>query len=158
MNLPTAEALAQTACEILEDAAFIFATPADSKAPDDGPFVIARLPILGDAPAALVLATPLSVGAEIAANLLGLEPGDPEAESKTADAVGEILNMMAGELAAHCEEEGGGWKFGTPDTAFPGDAQVLSQASEERAAVLMTDGGDRIWTAVLVGDGVEPRS
>jgi chemotaxis protein CheY-P-specific phosphatase CheC len=140
--------LADTTREILEDAAFIFTAPCSIAPPNDADLVIARVPVHGEVPADLLLAVPRSLGAEIAANLLGMEPDDPEATTKTGDAVGEILNMIAGSLSAKSAQEGIPWTFGTPEIETIADPRSVVAEGKSYDAVLLTETGDRIW-AVL---------
>jgi hypothetical protein len=149
MSHPSPSDLAQTIAQILEDAAFIFVEPTDMVAPDEAPLVVARVEVFGMAPASLVLAVPPSMGVEIAANLLGAEPDDPDAGARAADAVGEILNMMSGALSARCSTDGKPWTFGTPVTTTAAGSSLNDLDFASCGAVLITDEGDKLWTAMI---------
>jgi CheY-specific phosphatase CheX len=153
MTALTTESLAQTACEVLEETAFIFASPSNDTPPSDNPLVVAQLTVTGEVRGSLILAVPPSVGAEIAANLLGVEPDDPLADSKAADAVGEILNIMAGALAAHCAIGSAGWRLGPPTTRIVDDASQIDKGATGCDAVLVTDSGEHLWARVALLPG-----
>ncbi|MCP4679418.1 MAG: chemotaxis protein CheX [Deltaproteobacteria bacterium] len=87
----------QTIIETLEEAAFIFATPAKEVLSWSKDKVLeARLSYTGEATGTLMMAATTDSIAEIAANMLGLEPDEPDVEMKQADALGEMLNIIGG--------------------------------------------------------------
>jgi len=145
-----ADALARIACEILEEAAFVFAQQRDFSPPENGEFVVATLPVSGAVTGLVGLAMQPPLGAEVAANLLGVEPGDPEADARVSDAVGELLNMLAGSLAAQTSAASERWTLGSPHTRV---VCCLLQEEAFRAVQpvsLVTDQGEGIWAAVAL--------
>jgi len=153
MTTLTTDTLARTACDILEETAFIFASPANAVPSGPAQLVVAQLSVSGEVRGSLILAVPPSVGSEIAANLLGLEPGDPDADSQAADAVGEILNIMAGALAAQCAVGSAGWRLGPPCTRTVQDLCEVETGSTGCEAMLVTDAGERVWARVALLPG-----
>jgi chemotaxis protein CheY-P-specific phosphatase CheC len=96
----TPDALGAVAARVLEDAAFLFVEAAGDDGGASGPRVVAAMDFGGPAPGQLHLAVPPDLAAELAANLLGVEPDDPEAADRGEAAVGELLNMIGGVLTA----------------------------------------------------------
>ncbi|NLH49749.1 MAG: chemotaxis protein CheX [Myxococcales bacterium] len=83
---------------ILEEAAFIFAEPAEDDAPLESPTINAQLDFRGPSNGRLLLRASPEFAVLLAANLLGVEPDEPDALTRRQGAVGEILNMIAGAL------------------------------------------------------------
>ena len=92
-------ALAAAARRVLEDAAFVFteevAAPADESA---WPQTVSQthLPFDGPVCGRFMLAASARLGETLAAEMLGAEPGSPEAAEQAEDALREVLNMIAG--------------------------------------------------------------
>lgn len=92
------EQLETTVGKVLQDAAFVFTEPLEEPLVDEDIVVEATVQFSGSENGRLVLAMPPAFGLELAANLLGIETDDPNAEASTNDAVGETLNIVAGIL------------------------------------------------------------
>ena len=82
----------QALCETLSRLAFIFADPQDPDSPPTEPkrSLKARLSFRGSVQGTLEMALPAPLGIEIAANILGCEPDDEEAETACVDSVKEV--------------------------------------------------------------------
>jgi hypothetical protein len=96
MPEPTAALLTDIVGEVLQDAAFIFADPDEEPGSWDGPVLVARIAFESTLGGSLRLATSMPAAVEIAANMLGADPGDPESEENGRAAVAELLNMLGG--------------------------------------------------------------
>ena len=96
----SAELLEEVTSEVLGETAFIFVEALDNEPDwDEGELLETRLTFSGDAQGELLFACNPALGIEFAANLLGLEPGeDQEIEAQSGDAIGEVLNIIAGPL------------------------------------------------------------
>jgi len=94
------EILGKVVAEVLEEASFIFTEPAEEIEPFDGGVIVALMGFDGPEKGKLVLAMGYDYAVEMAANLLGVEPDDPELEKKATGAVAEMLNMIIGVLMA----------------------------------------------------------
>ena len=92
--------LFDTAQRILQDAAFAFIDPADEDGAslDPGPFMACSVAFAGPFRGAMALASGARLAATLAANMLGVDEDDPDATRKKADALGEILNMICGNV------------------------------------------------------------
>src|SRR6266568_2074259 len=89
------ELLSGQTVRVLEEAAFAFLEPTARPPAYAGDAVVARLSWGGPAGGELTLAADPTLACELAANLLGED--DPAAAAGRADeAIGELLNMLAG--------------------------------------------------------------
>ncbi len=86
--------------ETLEEAAFIFTELADEEQPQwsEDTVTETRLSFSGEASGTMMMAATSEPLVEMAANLLGAEPDDPDVSSKKSDAFGEMLNIIGGVL------------------------------------------------------------
>ena len=100
---------------ILGDAAFLFCddVPADTQALE-GRMAEATLEFEGPRRGRLTLRLPWSVACDAAANLLGMERDDPEAEAGALAAAGELLNMITGATLAGWFGGAASWEQGVP--------------------------------------------
>jgi two-component system chemotaxis response regulator CheY len=108
LNAAESEMIDSVFSDVLERFAFMFADVAresDVLAPQ-GDLAAARITFSGAASGTLLLAAPMGLAAEMAANVLGLEPGDTSATLRGPDTLGEVLNMTCGHLATALEADG----------------------------------------------------
>lgn len=95
-------------CEVLEQLAFMFGEPADK---DDLPsagcqYVQAKMTFAGQRTGSVSLAVPDEMCLELAANILGTEPGQGLDAQQATDALKEVLNVVCGHfLTALAGEE-----------------------------------------------------
>jgi chemotaxis protein CheY-P-specific phosphatase CheC len=111
----TPQTLSAVAARVLEDAAFLFVEAGDAEAAIDGPAVVAAMDFGGPAAGRLHLQVPPDLAAELAANLLGVDAGDPESEGRGEAAVGELLNMIGGLFTAEAFGTGVVCPLGIPE-------------------------------------------
>lgn len=88
--------LADVLGRVLEEAAFVFAEPADEPEAWGGPVLSASLAFEAVQGGTLRLVATPSGAAELAANMLGIEPSDPEAAAQGLAAIAELLNVVGG--------------------------------------------------------------
>jgi chemotaxis protein CheY-P-specific phosphatase CheC len=89
------ELLAQVVEDTLASMAFVFTTePADAGSPG----VTAQVAFSGPCEGELMLRLPKESLAEIAANMLGADEQSPPTTAQQSDALGEVLNVVAGNL------------------------------------------------------------
>lgn len=91
--------LFDTAQRIFEEAAFALVDPPE-EAPDSGtaPGMYASVDFFGPMSGILTIAASERLARTFAANMLGVDEDDPDALAKPGDALGEILNMICGNL------------------------------------------------------------
>ncbi len=95
MPEPTPALLTDILGQVLQESAFIFAEPDDEPATWQGPVLTARIAFESTRGGTLRLVTTPAASAEIAANMLGIEPGE-EADANGRAAVAELLNVLGG--------------------------------------------------------------
>jgi hypothetical protein len=81
---------------VLQDAAFMFVEPTEEAVEWEAQVFAATIAFESVRGGLLRLTAALPVGYELAANMLGTDPGDPEAEENGRAAVSEILNVIGG--------------------------------------------------------------
>jgi CheY-specific phosphatase CheX len=113
----TREALGVVTRSVLETAAFLFADelPAGTEV-QEGEVIEASIAFQAATSGRIVLRLPLQLGLEAAANLLGIEPDDPEAAESARAAVAELLNMISGSALKAWFGGGARWSLGVPAT------------------------------------------
>jgi hypothetical protein len=130
--------LAQHLGAVLEEAAFVFAEASEDAPPFGDDVIEARLAFSGALECELVLASEATFAATLAANLLGEEEGGASVTGDDEDAVGELLNMIAGAVAAEL--------CGPEERCVLGLPRVRRLAAEEYASAL--EGADAVATMV----------
>ena len=86
--------------EVFEELAFMFGEEADAaELPPPSPSgVLAAMSFSGPLSGRIELAVPAAMRAEIAANVLGIDTEDPEAEAVGDDSLKEVLNVTCGQV------------------------------------------------------------
>ena len=112
-SAPNSESLSRTLIGLLAEAAFVFAEPTTTPMPADENPLVARLTLAHDETWELCVCVQDKLGDVLAANLLGTESETREARAASADAVGELANILAGALAVG--HQTGPGKFGRQD-------------------------------------------
>ena len=95
MPEPTSALLTDILGQVLQESAFLVAEPGEEPAAWDGPVLTARIAFESTRGGSLRLVTTPAASAEIAANMLGIDPG-AEAEENGRAALAEVLNMLGG--------------------------------------------------------------
>jgi hypothetical protein len=144
----TVETLSEVAAQVLEDVAFVFTERAAEPSAWSGEAIEATLPYSGPEDGALFVRTTPALGARFAANMLGVELDDPEVAARSNDAVGEMLNVVAGVLVARV--------FGTATLVHLGVPSVGARSSPTAvrspcAVALLSDEGEPLEIQVLAG-------
>lgn len=92
---PTPELLTDILGQVLQESAFIFAEPDEGPPAWEGQVLIARIAFESTRGGALRIYSTPPGAAEIAANMLGIDPGQ-EAEENARAAFSELLNVLGG--------------------------------------------------------------
>jgi len=131
---------------VLQDAAFVFVEPAEEPYPEWTDTVLeAAIDYCGPGEGELHLMASSGFARGLAANMLGLEPDDPEVESQGPDALAEMLNTICGAFVAEA--------FGTDvvcDLGIPAVSEITPESVERRhsvaalSLVYMTDEEQRL--------------
>jgi len=147
------DALSTSTSQVLEEAAFAFTEPAEPDTPADWPEVVlrARLTFEGESCGALSLCAPADFCAELATDMVG-EADDDEA----AEALAELLNMVAG---LTLERTFGGrcaWEIGVPEVQRLSAAKIGSAGPPHVCVRLQTDEDAPIEAAAWLHQGDQP--
>jgi hypothetical protein len=92
--------LGAVASQVLEDSAFIFSEALPADRAHQGELLEATLAFDGKRRGQIRLVSSRAFGSELAASMLGIEPGDSEASADGTAALGELLNIVGGVLVA----------------------------------------------------------
>ena len=123
--------------EALQTFAFIGAEPPPEHVAAPAAADLYTLPFTGPAPGRLQLAAPRGLGCLMAANLLGLDPAEPQAGERAADVMGELCNIMAG-LWLRTLPTGESAEMGLPSSVALENWDEL--ASRPGSVVVLADG------------------
>jgi hypothetical protein len=118
MQTSTQEKLSKTFLGVVEQLTFMFGEPvpkAEFEA-DGTAFNRAAMRFSGDVVGELVVAVPEEITADIAANILGLEPEDIESEEMRLDALAEMLNVACGHVIMALAGTDANFKLEAPST------------------------------------------
>ncbi len=154
---PSPELLATILGSTLEEAAFVFAEVAERPPPFPGDVIEARLAYSGSHDGELLLAASPELAATLAANLLGEEEGGAGVTGDDFDAMGELLNMLAGTLAVEMFGPDQRCKLGLPRVErVTAERHLASLSAASAAAVLQEEEGRRIDLSVTTASGNVP--
>lgn len=110
------KAVNATFLDVVERLTFMFGEPEDKNTLDTDmvAFTLASIGFEGDLSGTLSVAVPTRVTAEIAANILGLEPADLSDRTMLEDALGEMLNIVCGHVVMVLVGAEADFKLGSP--------------------------------------------
>ncbi|MCD6392549.1 MAG: chemotaxis protein CheX [Planctomycetes bacterium] len=94
----TNDLLIEALTEALETTAFMMALPPEEEMPSPTQGVLVRIDFNGPVSGTVELWTGSEFSQMIAANIMGIEPDDEEAQTKSIDAVKELVNIIGGVL------------------------------------------------------------
>jgi hypothetical protein len=114
---PSAELLTDILGQVLQESAFIFAEPDDEPQAWAGTVLVVRIAFESTRGGWLRLLTSLPAAAEIAANMLGIDPGE-EADANGRAAVSELLNVLGGAFLTRFFGTAVPSQLGLPSTAL----------------------------------------
>lgn len=124
----------------LERSAFVFAEPAGpgdlAVLPDCAGFAMIRT--AGSVPGELHVGASEGFLRELAASLLGVDPGDVNPEEEGADALREMANMIAGSVTLELDGENRAFSLGLPEPADR--ARFDAAARVGQVTTLVTNG------------------
>ncbi|MBN1824780.1 MAG: hypothetical protein JW958_00855 [Candidatus Eisenbacteria bacterium] len=127
------DTLREVTARVLEEASFVFTEPVDDGSFPAGDVLETTLAFGGPDPdrdsGRLVFAATPAFSIDLAANLLGIEPDDPDAADKGRDGLKELLNMIGGVLMSEWFGADAICSLGIPDAAV-----VSREEHEERRA------------------------
>lgn len=152
-NLMTSERLAAVVSELLESAVFVFAEPVEIKPWNEPTVWCARLELEHDKKVQMSLCVPKELALTLAANLLGLEPEEGEAQESLGDAVGEMANMLAGIVAVELFGKNVVCRIGVPKVTRGSGADHNAFAAKAVCrSSLRTEEGQRVDACLFERD------
>lgn len=157
MPQPETVTLKAVFSEVLADLAFLFTDEVSADACPDPMWLestiryrqAAGAPIGG----ILTLRCPAGFGRLLAANLLGLDPGDEEADVGAEDAVGEFMNIVCGQLITAMHGTQTAFNLTIPATHVLAGAPDLSDGEEDPAVSRLAVEGYPILLTFTPQDG-----
>ena len=136
------EQVCSTFMEVVEKLTFMFGevVPKDEVESPDTAFTLASMSFTGDVVGLLSVAVPTDMTAEIAANILGLEPEDIESDEMKNDALAEMLNVVCGHVIMALVGTGANFRLDSPLTC-PVDKMTYDHMvqSDEFVGLLLDD-------------------
>lgn len=140
---PSTELLASVLVRTLEEAAFVFLEPAEDDRLPGAPIIEATLEYSAERRAELRLAASEEFAATLAANMLGEEEGGEHVTGDDEDAIGELLNMVAGSIAAEVFGRYARCTLGIPQIRRIGGEEYQRVVAACHASVTMADEAGR---------------
>ena len=127
----------------IEEAAYVYFEPPEALPELEGPVVEATLRYAGDHAGELRLAVSEDFASTLAANMLGEEEGGASVTGDDEDAVGELLNMIAGAVALEAFGRHGRVALGLPRVERVSTAAHRRTLAQAGTAVSLVDGDGR---------------
>ncbi len=92
--------LSEVFCDVLINYGFMFGDPApkDELLTSDTDYLRTTVSFAGHRTGVIGISTPADLGAQLAANVLGLEPDDDDSIESALDAVKELVNIVCGQF------------------------------------------------------------
>lgn len=133
--------LAQVFCDVIENQAFMFGDIVEDEIPEEpeNDYVLASMTFSGHMNGRLEVAVPVSMSAEIAANVLGIDPDDPAVESDAEDAIKELLNVVCGNLLTQLAGEKPVFDLSVPEVSRLDEASWKEMASDKNTKAVDVD-------------------
>jgi CheY-specific phosphatase CheX len=126
--------LAEMVLSLLERTAMVLAEPVAEGDECPEPTRFARIAYWGPSRGTLVLGADDGILREVAASLLGVEPGEIEIERDGNDALKEIANTVAGSVILALSGERCEYSLGLPELVSPADVPETADAACSVAA------------------------
>ncbi len=138
MSLPSIDAsrLHRFVARVLEETAFLFASPAEPHLLDDDDVVV-ELEFFGPTDGYVLVSAAKGLGPALAAGMLGGDEGDPDVLRSAEDAVAEFTNVVTGFILLQL--------YGTDVVCRLGTPKVMPAAVSRRAELA-------VHTNLLVDD------
>ncbi len=143
MQLPWTASLLRAATSTFEELALLLAAPAPADAPAPDVSAAATVPFDGPRRGRVAVGVSASLLPSIAANMLGFD-ATPDAALQR-DALGELANVVCGNVVPSLTGDGAAFRLGAPSAAN-GACALATQPGERLLAelALVTDDGDAL--------------
>jgi hypothetical protein len=116
MQSETRDKISSTFLEVVEQLTFMFGMPIprEELPPLEGDAYRTAMTFQGDVSGQLSMVVPVDMTAEIAGNILGLDPEDVHPGVMLTDALKEVLNVVCGHVIMALAGHGANFKLETP--------------------------------------------
>jgi CheY-specific phosphatase CheX len=129
------ETLNSVGRDVLETVAFTIVVPGAAEKTPDEPLVRAAVTFKGPLTGTFCLAIPAGVAPALANNMLGRDEAAPATPQESQDAVGELANIMCGNVLSAVAGPAPVFDLGSPSPAAPDDNKE-APAGETTAVTL----------------------
>ncbi len=140
MNQLKPAALATIFSEVLANLAFMFTDDEISEAPPETSWLEIAISYSGPLEGTLRLRCTTEFSVLLAANLLGIDPQDDDAESKARDAVKEFMNVLCGQFVTAVHSSDQVFDLSIPEVREMPEAPDLMSADGPELCTLGVDG------------------
>jgi CheY-specific phosphatase CheX len=149
MNSETETILRDSLSTVLQDFAFMFAEPPEDDAPPMEPCIAVNMQFHGPISGAALLAVPVSLASELAANVLGVDPDEGESPEVALDAVKELLNVTTGNLVTALAGEDPIFDLSIPERVPFDHATWAAQCAQPGTFVLLVEDRPLLFSVSL---------
>ncbi len=135
------EILFEVVSGVLEAQAFMFADAAEKGdiPPRDGEYYQAKMTFVGPFRGTMALTVPMEMCTEMAANVLGLDMDDEQAEEGAQDALKELLNVACGQVLTELAGEEPVFDLTVPAVTVMDDETWDALTHDENVAAMLVD-------------------
>jgi chemotaxis protein CheY-P-specific phosphatase CheC len=126
--------------EVLADLAFMFTDDVDPEPTPGEQWLEVSISYDGEATGTLYFRCPRSFSQTLAANLLGTDPNDDEADSQAEDAAKEFMNIVCGQLVTAIHGTEHVFNLAIPQLREMTETPSLEPTDNENISTLAVDG------------------
>ncbi|MBI5118466.1 chemotaxis protein CheX [Candidatus Poribacteria bacterium] len=141
METESKDIVSEVFCDVLEKLAYMFgeSIPKEDFPGTGADYVQAAMTFSGPMTGKLTLAVPRAMSVEVAANVLGMEPGDELVETRSSDAIKEMLNVICGHVLTAVAGEEPVFELSAPTLEALDEANRVRMLNEEDTACFLVD-------------------
>ena len=142
-------AIRSVAGQVLEDMTFLFTEEFDGGEPLEADLVAAELEFKAEKSGRIRVVADCGLCREMAANMLGTDPDDPESDEKCRDALGEYVNVIGGILMEHLFPGASDHSIGVPKVMCSISPDELSTNDGDVTVSLIDEEERRMEISIL---------
>jgi CheY-specific phosphatase CheX len=149
MNSDTETIVRDALSTVLQDFAFMFAEPPEDDTPPTEACIAVQMRFQGPMGGTALLAMPLSLASELAANVLGVDPEESDSPEVSLDAVKELLNVTTGNLVTALAGEEPIFDLSIPERVPFDHATWTSLSTQAGTLVLLVEDRPLLFSVAL---------
>lgn len=150
INPPSTDELALLAQSTFADTAFLLTEPTNEPQGAVQDCICAVIGFDAEVSGRLIIAAPTALGAQLAADMLCVDPSDEQAVSQAGGALAELANVFAGVLVPQVFGEAGEWSLGLPKLLMA--EPPLGAGELSRGVTLVSDAGHAIRVELVLSE------